>query len=142
MAALTARIALDRRRNHLLRGLRVLRQVLDDQLDGHAVVIGMPAVVVGHERHRRVADLRFARELGFLQVGHADDVRAPRAIQVRLGKRRELRALHAHIGAAAVHAGADPLRARRRQLPERVADRMRKADVRDDAVAEKRRRCD
>ena len=65
--------------DHLLRRLRVLRQVLDDHLHGHRVVIGMPAVVVGHQRHRRVADLGFARELGLLQVGHADDVRAPAA---------------------------------------------------------------
>ena len=70
----------------------------------------MPAVVVGDERDRRVADLRLARELGFLQVGHADDVHAPRAVQLRLGQRRELRPFHADVGAAAVHGRADLLR--------------------------------
>ncbi len=54
----------------------------DDHLDGDRVVVGMPAVVVGHERHGRVADLRFARELRLLQVGHADDVEARRAVEV------------------------------------------------------------
>ena len=88
--------------DRLLRGLRVLRQVRDDHLDGHRVVVRMPAVVVGDERQRRVADLRLARELGLLQVRHADDVHAPRAIQLRLGQRRELRPFHVHVGAAAV----------------------------------------
>ena len=66
--------ALDGLRDRLLRGHGVLQQVRDDEVDRHRVVVGMPAVVVGDQRERRVADLRLARELRFLQVRHADDV--------------------------------------------------------------------
>ena len=52
-----------------------------DEIDGDRIVIGMPAIVVGHQRHRRVTDLRFARELGLLQVRHPDDVHPPGAVQ-------------------------------------------------------------
>ena len=99
-------------------------------------MIGMPAVVVGHQCHCRVADLGFARELGFLQVGHADDVRAPRPVQIRLRKGGKLRAFHADVGAAAMHAGGCGFCRRRREASERLTHRMREAYVRDDAVAE------
>ena len=44
--------------------------------------VGVPAVVVGDHGQRRVADLGLAGELGLLQVRHADDVHAPRAVQL------------------------------------------------------------
>ncbi len=118
---------------------RVLHQVRHDHLDRHRVVVRMPAVVVGDERERRVADLRFARELRFLQVGHADDVEACRAVEVRLGDRRELRPFHADVGAAAMHrrAGASRPRPTRRRSSGRQ-NGMREPDVRHQAVAEKR----
>ena len=53
------------------------RQVGDDHLHRHRVVVRVPAVVVGDQRERRVADLRLARQLGLLQVGHPDDVHPP-----------------------------------------------------------------
>ena len=107
----------DRLGDRLLRGRRVLHQVGDDQVDRHRVVVRVPAVVVGDQRERRVADLRLARELGLLQVRHADDVHAPRAIQLRLGQRRELRPFHVHVGAAAVDRRADRCRRSRRRSP-------------------------
>ena len=41
------------------------------------VVVGMPAIVIGDHRHRRVADLGLAGELGLGHVGHADHVATP-----------------------------------------------------------------
>ena len=97
---------------------------------------GMPAIVVGHERERRVADLRFTRELGLLQVRHPDDVEAGRPVRIRLGHRRKLRPFHAHVGAAFVdgRSGLGPPRVQ--DAAERTAERMREADVRHEAVAE------
>ena len=117
---------------------RVVRQVGDDEIDGHRVVTWMPTVVVGHERESGVADLRFSGELGFLQVRHADDVHAPLPIESRLGERGELRTFHVHVGPSAVHGGANGLRAVTRDLCEVAADRMREPDVRNQAAAEER----
>ena len=60
----------------------VLIQILDDRLDSDSVMTGMPAIVIGHQRQRRVANLRFARELGLLQIRHADNVHPPGTIGV------------------------------------------------------------
>ena len=57
--------------------VRVLQQHLDDLLNGHVVVIRVPAVIVGDHGHGGVAQLGLARELGFGHVGHADHVAAP-----------------------------------------------------------------
>src|SRR5208282_4933727 len=64
------------------------------------VVALVPAVVIGHHGHGRVANLRLTRQLGLLQVRHADHVRAPASVEIRLGARRELRTFHAYIGPA------------------------------------------
>ena len=96
----------------------------------------MPAVVVGDERDRRVADLGLARELGLLEVRHPDDVGAPGPVQLRLGERRELRPLHAHVGAALVHAWRRRAGRCRRPPAERAAERVREADVRGQPAAE------
>src|SRR5688500_4951420 len=58
LAGAFERQPIDRAGDDLLRRLRVLRQVRDHQIDGDRVVLGMPAVIVGDERHGRVADLR------------------------------------------------------------------------------------
>ena len=111
---------------------------LHDHLDGHRVVVRVPAVVVGDERQRDVADLRFAGELRFLQVRHADDVHAPRSVQLRLGERGELRPLHADVGAAAMHVRAD---GRNRSAPTCASSGqigMRERHVRGESAAEER----
>src|SRR5262249_46001908 len=65
--------------------------------DGDGVVAFMPAVIIGDHGHGGVADLGFAGQLGFLQIGHADDVGAPAAVQVRFRPGRELRAFHTDV---------------------------------------------
>src|SRR6185369_9799706 len=67
-----------------LRITYVLVQILNDRLNTHRIVTRMPAIVISNERERRVTDLRFARELRFLKICHADDVHPPGAIDVRL----------------------------------------------------------
>src|SRR5271169_498333 len=67
----------------------------------------MPAIVVRNHRHRDVAKLRFARQLRFLQVGHADHIHAESAVNVRLSPRRKLRTFHAHVSSAALAGYSD-----------------------------------
>ncbi len=73
--------------------LRVAVEHADDLLDRNAVVIGMPAIVVGDHGDGDVADLGLAGELGFLEIGHADKVKSLGAIGVALGLGGELRDL-------------------------------------------------
>src|SRR5579864_7572789 len=62
----------------------------------------MPAIVVGDHGNGDVAELSLARQLGFLQVGHADDVHAQVAISMRLRFGGKLRALQAQVCPAAL----------------------------------------
>src|SRR3712207_552674 len=114
----------------------VLVEVLDDGLDRDGVVLLVPAVVVGDERERRVAYLGLARELRLLQVRHADDVHAPRAVHVRLGLRGERGPLHADVCAAAVHVDFGRAAGLFEHVAEVFADGVRERYVRDDAFAE------
>src|ERR1700761_229320 len=63
----------------------------------------MPAVVVCDHGHGGVANFRLPGQLGFLQVGHSDDIGAPAAIEVRFGPGGKLRAFHTNIDAASFH---------------------------------------
>ncbi len=116
----------------------VLVEVRDHRLDAHRVVLLVPDVVVGGERHRRVAQLGLAGQLGLRHIGHSDHRHAPAAVDVRLPSRGELRPLDADIRAAPMHAGAALPRARLERAGEIPAHRIRHADVRDDPVAEER----
>jgi hypothetical protein len=60
----------------------------------------VPAIIVSDHGHGGVADLGFTGKLGFLQVGHADDIGAPAAIEIRLGTSGELRAFNADVDSA------------------------------------------
>ena len=61
------------------------------------------------------------------------------AIQLRLGERRELRPLHAHVGASLVDGRAGGFGSLVSHTAQRRAERMREADVRDEPLAEERR---
>src|SRR6202040_2884186 len=72
------------------------------------------------------------------QIGHPDDVHSPRAIEVRLRSRRELRPLDADVNAALVNARTAFARRLAREGRDAGTDRIGEADVADDAIAEKR----
>ena len=128
----------DRLGNRPLRSLGVLQQCLHDHVDRHRVMVGVPAVVVGHQGERDVAHFRFAGELGLLQVRHPDDVHAPRSVEPRLGQRRKLRAFHADIRAASMDVCADRLHGVGGDASELRTNRMGERHVRREAAAEKR----
>jgi hypothetical protein len=67
-------------------------------------MLGVPAVVIGHHGDARVAELRFARQLGLGHVAHADDIAVPGSIEPGLRQARELRTFHGEIRTAA-HVG-------------------------------------
>ena len=90
--------------HHLLGCGGVGAQVVDHHLNGHRVVIGVPAVVVGDHRQGAVGDFGFAGQAGFGVVGHADHIAAPAAVELRFRLGGEGRALHAEVGATAVQA--------------------------------------
>ena len=90
--------------DELLGLVGVGEQYLDHILHGDGVVVRMPAVIIGDHGRRHVADLGFPRQLGFLQIRHADHVHPPAPIYVRFGLGREGRPLHAQVGSAAMAA--------------------------------------
>ncbi len=55
----------------------VLLQHANDVRHLDRIMLGMPAVVIRHHGDGHVTDFRFARQLRFLQIRHADDVHAP-----------------------------------------------------------------
>src|SRR5690348_14063901 len=96
-----------RRANDLASVLRVLEQDGDHLVHGDGIMLRVPAVVVGDHSGGDVADFGFAGETSFLQVGHADHIHPPAAVNVGFGAGGKLRAFHAEVGAAALadHAG-------------------------------------
>ncbi len=86
--------------HHVAGVLGVLVEHGDDLLHRNLVVSWMPAVVIGDHGDGGVANLRLARQLGLLQVGHADHVHAPAAVEIALGLGGELRTFHANVGSA------------------------------------------
>ena len=63
-------------------------------------MIGVPAVEIRHHRGDRVRELRLAGQSRLGHGGHADHVAPPGSIEIRFGKRGELRPLHREIDAA------------------------------------------
>ena len=100
------------------------------------IVLLVPAVVIRDHGDGDIAQLSFAGQPGLREVGHADHVHAPTAIQIRLRFGRELRPFHVQVGAALldIHAGATA------SLGEHFglffADGMPKTDVDDQPIAE------
>ncbi len=97
----------------------------------------VPAIVVGDHGDRHVTDLGFARELGLLQIGHADHVHAPTAIDVGFGLGGKRRALHAEVSTALGHVNASLDARFPHDLGKLRADRIGEADVRHQSFAEK-----
>src|ERR1700757_1017291 len=60
----------------------------------------MPTIIVSDHGHGDIADLRLPRQFRLLQVGYADHVHAPAAVDVRFGLGRKLRSLHVEVGTA------------------------------------------
>src|SRR5581483_245727 len=125
--------------NGLLRLFDVRAHHAQDLPDIDGADALMPAVVVRDQAQRGVAELGFTGESRFLHRGHADDVDTPRAIEIRFGAGRELRAFDTQIDAAVVDS-----RARRPTRLDQVtaeigADRIGERDMADDPVAEEGR---
>src|SRR6185295_10741819 len=80
---------------------------------------------------RRIANLRLARELRLLQVRHADDVHAPRAIDIRLRHTRERRSLHAEISPATMRLHIRRATRFLQHITKSPTNRMCKRNVRD-----------
>src|SRR5437899_7882399 len=97
----------------------------------------MPAVVVGHHGGGRVTNFSFARQLGFLKIGHADHVHAPTAVDVRFGFRRKLWPFHAEIGSAEFAHNARFLAGTFQNAGEFRADGICEGNVGDNAIAKK-----
>src|SRR5262245_31623963 len=74
---------------------RVLLQNVHDGLAAHGCLGLVPAVVVGDERQRSVAHLRFSRQFSLRDIGHTDDFHAPLTVDARLCLGRKLWPLNA-----------------------------------------------
>ena len=117
--------------------LRVFYQHRDNLIDRDRIVMGMPAVIVGDHGHGYVANLGFAGELRFLEIGHPDYVHAPAAVNIRLGFGGKLRPLHAQVRAPELLIYSCLATGGMHDFREFGADGVGKRDVRDNAVAEK-----
>src|SRR5438309_11329606 len=97
----------------------------------------MPAVIVCDHGDCGVTDLRLTCEFGFLEIGHADHVHAPGAIQIRFRACRELRPLDTDVSATTLSGHAGFVAALRRSISNFGADGICQGYVRDQSVAEK-----
>ena len=114
-------------------------QVGDHHLDRDAVMVLVPAVVVGGHGQGGVGDLGLPSQPRFGVVGHADHAAIPAAIQVRFGPARKGRSLHAEVGAAAVQLAALGHQARGgagQHLAQHGAEGIGEADMGDGPLAE------
>src|SRR5512132_2065186 len=99
----------------------------------------MPAIIISDQRERDVTDLGLARELGLLQVCHADDAHSPASINFRLclgGKRRPL---HAQICAAAMGLNVSNLARLFKHVAQFLANGMSESHMRHDALTKEGR---
>ena len=96
----------------------------------------VPAIEIRHHRDQRVGDFRLARELRLGRRRHANHRGAEALVMLRLGVGRELRALHADIGSAALHDDALGRRRVRHALAQHGRSRMRERHMGDEPRAE------
>jgi hypothetical protein len=88
-----------------------------------------PAVVVGRERHQRVAELRLTGQLGLRHHRHPDQGRAPAPVELALGPGGELGPFHADVGAALVDADREAGAALDQGIAQSAAERRGQLDV-------------
>ena len=97
----------------------------------------MPAIVIRDHRHRGVANLRFARELGLGQIRHSNHFKTQLAIHMGFGQRGKLRPFHANVRAAPVDAHFGKIARGAENSGNLRADRLVKAHMRNHAIAKK-----
>src|SRR5262249_9315936 len=96
----------------------------------------VPAIVVGNHGDSAVAKFSFAREFGFGDVGHADDVESELTVHVGFGKRGELRAFHTDVSALVMDGDAAAFTCVREGTRGVRTSRLVEGNVGDEAVAE------
>ena len=122
--------------DHFFGGVGVAVEVCQDHFQGHMLVF-LPTVVIGGHGHGGVGDLRLAGALGLAQIGHADDIVAGAVVGQGFGARAEGGAFHAHVGAAIMCGGAGGLGRLQNELPQFLAHRFGKGNMRHNAAPEK-----
>src|ERR1039458_4826029 len=96
----------------------------------------MPAIVIRYHGDGDVAQLGFTSQPGLREVGHADHVHAPTAIQIGLSLGRELRPFHVEVGAALLHIHAGATASTREHYRLFLANGMSKPNVCDKSITE------
>ena len=103
--------------------------------DVHGRVVH-PAVVVGGDAHRRIADLRLAREKDLGHVGHAHQLATDLAHEQAFGARAQARPFDAGVGDVAVQPDAHGRGLAGRPVDQLRAGRLRGRHMRGHALAE------
>ena len=111
-------------------------------LRGRDMMLGIvePAVIVGRDGDRAVAELRLARPGSFRNVRHADQVGARVAQKEAFGAGSEPRAFDARIGLVLVEGQLQRRADAGNQSCGRCAGRVRRRNMRDEPAAEEGRR--
>src|ERR1700686_2750702 len=134
--AVSLRHRSDRVAHNLAGILSVFQQYGDDLIDCDGIVMRMPAIIVRNHGHGDVTDLGFTGQFGFLQVGHANHVHAPTAVNIGFRFGRELRPFHAQISSPALPGDRGRLAGCFNDLSELWTDRIGKRNVSYDAIPE------
>ncbi len=139
-ALATARLRHRRHRfsHHVACVFGVLQQHGDNLVHANVIVFLVPAIVIRNHGDGDVAQLGFAGQSGLREVGHADHVHAPTAIQIGLSFGRELRPFHVEVGAAPLHIHAGATASALKHYRLFLTNWMSKPNVRDKSVAEER----
>ena len=123
-------------RDELARFLGIAAQHVDHLIDRDVIMVGMPAIVIGHHGDHRVRQLRFAREFGLRHRGHADHGDSPRRDRGWIRRAWRIAGLPWRDRFRAWRTGCLPLR-HAHQAPRRASGRrMRHRDMRHEARAE------
>ena len=114
-----------------------LCQDFQDLPDRDVLFCLMPAVIIRGKGDGGITDLCFTGQFGLRDVGHPDDVDAPGAIKSRFGACRKLGSFNAEVGAPLLHRRPDIRPRLKQDLAEVRTNRIREADMTDNAITEK-----